>query len=439
MIELFSILIQILVVTVFCYFPKNAYSFIYKKKGDFFQCLETGAIFNIFILLCFSFLFRKHTNELLNIFLIIYFIFNFLFLFKDIFINFNKKIFKFNSLIIFFFLLIFLFSIDLANNLKIGWDAQNYWIVKKQIFTNAGDIFDLKNTPRDDYPYLGSYIWYMYAKLSILTYEYFGRIFYIYLFVLSIFAISQISNLKKIENIILILLIIFLIYKIKLFNGYQEVLIFSLLILMTKNFYIFFKNKNLDENFYLSLTPLVLIMNSVIWIKNEGTIFVMILLGSIFLIKNIRPRVKIFLLLSFIFLVLGKYFLFDYIGLANEIQKGNYEYFGIQNFFDFINLNRIFLVFKYIFFYSLEVLIFPISIIILLILINSDKKNLFILFMLSLLVLSFGFILLAFLLTSFSLEWHLWVALDRIMFQTSGFFVILIPLFYDFLRGKNLN
>jgi len=439
MIELFSILIQILVVTVFCYFPKNAYSFIYRKKGDFFQCLETGAIFNIFILLCLSLFFRKYMNELLNIFLIIYFIFNLLFLVKDNFLNFNKKIFKFNSLIIFFFLLIFLFSVDLANNLKIGWDAQNYWLVKKQIFTNGGDILDLKYTPRDDYPYLGSYLWHMYSKLSFLGYEYFGRIFYIYLFVLSIFAISQINNLKKIENIILILLIIFLIYKINLFNGYQEILNFSLLILMTKKFYIFFKNKNLEKNFYLTLAPLVLIINSVIWIKNEGAVLAMIFLGSIFLLKNIRFHIKIFLLSSFMFLILGKYFLFDYIGLANEIQKGNYEYFRIQNFFDFINLNRIFLVFKYILFYSLEVLIYPISIIILLILINFDKKNSFILFMVSLLVLSSGFILLAFLLTSFPLEWHLWVALDRIMFQTSGFFIILIPLFYDFLKGRNLN
>ena len=218
MIELFSILIQILVITVFCYLPKNLYSLIYKKNGDFFQCLETGAVFNIFILLCLSFFFRKHMNELLNIFLIIYFIFNLLFLVKDNFINFNKKIFKINSLIVIFFLLIFLFSVDLANNLKIGWDAQNIWLIKKQIFTNGGDILDLKYTPRDDYPYFGSYLWYMYSKLSILSYEYFGRIFYIYLFVLSIFAISQINNLKKIENINLIILIIFLIYKINLFN-----------------------------------------------------------------------------------------------------------------------------------------------------------------------------------------------------------------------------
>ena len=326
---------------------------------------------------------------------------------KDNFINFNKKIIKVNSLIVLFFLLIFLFSVDLANNLKIGWDAQNYWIVKKQIFTNGGDILDLKHTPRDDYPYLGSYLWHMYSKLSFLGYEYFGRMFYIYLFILSIFTISQINNLKKIENIIMILLIIFLVYKINLFNGYQEVLNFSLLILMTKQFYVFFKNKYLEKNFYLTLIPLVLVINSLIWIKNEGTVLAMIFLGSIFLLKNVRFHVKIFLLSSFMFLILGKYFLFDYIGLANEIQKGNYEYFRIQNFFDFINLNRIFLVFKYILFYSLEVLIYPISIIILLILINFDKKNPFILFMVSLLILSLGFILLAFLLTSFPLEWHL--------------------------------
>ena len=46
----------------------------------------------------------------------------------------------------------------------------------------------------------------------------------------------------------MILLIIFLVYKINLFNGYQEVLNFSLLILMTKNF-MFFKNKYLEKIF----------------------------------------------------------------------------------------------------------------------------------------------------------------------------------------------
>ena len=83
----------------------------------------------------------------------------------------------------------------------------------------------------------------------------------------------------------------------------------------------FFKNKYLEKNFYLTLIPLVLVINSLIWIKNEGTVLAMIFLGSIFLLKNVRFHVKIFLLSSFMFLILGKYFLFDYIGLANELQK----------------------------------------------------------------------------------------------------------------------
>ena len=73
---------------------------------------------------------------------------------------------------------------------------------------------------------------------------------------------------------------------------------------MTKKFYIFFKDKNFEKNFYLTLTPLVLIINSVIWIKNEGTVLAMIFLGSIFLLKNIRFHIKIFLLSSFMFSIL---------------------------------------------------------------------------------------------------------------------------------------
>tara|TARA_A100001015_G_C14891341_1_gene672541 strand:- start:907 stop:1059 length:153 start_codon:yes stop_codon:yes gene_type:complete len=45
----------------------------------------------------------------------------------------------------------------------------------------------------------------------------------------------------------------------------------------------------------------------------------------------------------------------------------------------------------------------------------------------------------AFLLSSFPLEWVLWTALDRIMFETSGLFIILFPLSYELLKKKNFK
>ena len=89
MIELFSILIQILVVTVFCYFLKMCIPSSTKKK-EIFSMFGNRSNLQYFYFAMFV-IFLKQTNELLNFFLIIYFVFNLLFLVKDNFINFNKK------------------------------------------------------------------------------------------------------------------------------------------------------------------------------------------------------------------------------------------------------------------------------------------------------------------------------------------------------------
>ena len=65
-----------------------------------------------------------------------------------------------------------------------------------------------------------------------------------------------------------------------------------------------------------------------------------------------------------------------------------------------------------------------------------DKKNIFILPFSFMFIFGFGFFMSAFLFTSFPLKCVLWVSLDRVMFETSGLYVILVPLFYDFLKRK---
>jgi hypothetical protein len=437
MIEIISILTHFFVIMTFCYAPNFACSLLKGQKNpDIINRLEIGLIINLFLLLILSFILRSGSN-VIYYFLIIIFLINFLFLLKDLFVSYQLKNLEINFVFLLLFFLFFIFSIDLSNNLKLGWDAQNYWLAKKLVFTNGGDFFDLKNTPRDDYPYLGSFVWHIYSKFSLLGYEYFGRLFYLFLFLLSIFSIASIIKAKAFEKIILIFILIFLIYKVELFNGYQEILNFSLLILLTKISYEIFTGKLPIKKFDNKFIYLFILINSIIWIKSESTVLIVIFLLSIFLIQEMNIKIKFMMTLVFIILLLNKYYIFSFINLSHEIQKGNYEYFQISNFFDFVNFPRAILITKYIFFYSLDNIIFPTAMICLLIMKNYDKKNIFFLPFLSMFILGLGFFMFAFLLTSFPLKWVLWVAMDRIIFETSGLYVILVPLFYDFLNRKN--
>ena len=438
MIETLSIILHLLVITIFCYAPNFVCSLIKSKKNlDIINRLEIGLIFNLFILLIFSFILRSGSNFIYYL-LILVFLVNLTFLLKNLLANYKSKVLKINLIFLLFIFLFFIFSIDLSNNLKIGWDAQNYWLIKKLVFTNGGDFFDLKNTPRDDYPYLGSFIWHIYSKFSFLGYEYFGRLFYLYLFLLSIFSIVSIIKIQVFEKIILIFILIFLIYKVELFNGYQEILNFSLLIFLTKIFYEILTEKLPIKKFNNKFIYLFILINSIIWIKSESTVLIIIFLIPIFLLEEINLKIKIMMISVFVILLLNKYYIFSFIDLSHEIQKGNYEYFQISNFFDFVNFPRLMLIAKYIFYYSLDNIIFPIAMISLFVMKKYDKKNKLILPFLFMFILGLGFFILAFLLTSFPLKWVLWVALDRIIFETSGLYIILIPLFYDFLKRKKI-
>ena len=438
MIETLSIILHLLVITIFCYAPNFVCSLIKSKKNlDIINRLEIGLIFNLFILLIFSFILRSGSNFIYYL-LTLVFLVNLTFLLKDLLANYKSKVLKINLIFLLFIFLFFIFSIDLSNNLKIGWDAQNYWLIKKLVFTNGGDFFDLKNTPRDDYPYLGSFIWHIYSKFSFLGYEYFGRLFYLYLFLLSIFSIVSIIKTQVFEKIILIFILVFLIYKVELFNGYQEILNFSLLIFLTKILYEILTEKLPIKKFNNKFIYLFILINSIIWIKSESTFLVIIFLFSLIIIKEINIKIKILMTLVFIFLILNKFYIFSFIDLSHEIQKGNYEYFQISNFFDFVNFPRAILITKYIFIYSFDNIILPITMVCLLIMIKYDKKNIFILPFSLMFILGFGFFMAAFLLTSFPLEWLLWVSLNRIIFETNGLYVILVPLFYDFLKSNKI-
>ena len=74
----------------------------------------------------------------------------------NIFYFFRKK--KYNSLInVNFFFIITLgiiFSVLIAYNMKLGWDAQNIWINKYLVFDLGGNINNMDLSPRPEYHFM---------------------------------------------------------------------------------------------------------------------------------------------------------------------------------------------------------------------------------------------------------------------------------------------
>jgi hypothetical protein len=429
MIEIFYILLHLLIITIFCYPSKYLINFFNKEKTNLIEKLEIGIVFNIFLLLIASFLLRKNSNIILY-FLFFFFLLNLFFFIKDSFNFFKIKKIVVNKEFIILFLLVFIFSINLSNNLKIGWDAQNYWLLKKLVFANNGDIFDLQFTPMKSYPYLGSFLWFFYSKVSFAGYEYFGRIFYIFLFLVSIFSVLGISRLDFTKNLLLTIASVFLIYNLNLFNGYQEVLIFSLTLILTKTFYKYLNSSEKNNSSHNYFYFIAIIILNILFIKNDALVIIFIFLLSLLLIK-IKTMDKIKFLFIIFFILFFKYILFGYINLNNYLQEDNYQNLSIVKLLDFFNTERIFLILKYLFFAFLDNPLFLIGGLFLTILFKNYKNNKFYLFLLLSYLFSVLFIFMAFFLTSLPIEFHLKTAVSRVLFECSGFFLILIPLFFN--------
>ena len=430
MTEIFFIFLHLLVITIFCYPSKWVILFFNDNKNiNLIEKLEKGIVINIFFLLIISFFLRKNSNVIFY-FCLFFFLINLFSIIKDYFELSKLKKFILNKEFVILFVLTFIFSINLSNNLKLGWDAQNYWLIKKLVFTNNGDIFDLQYTPMKSYPYLGSFLWFFYTKFSITGYEYFGRIFYIFLFLVSIFSVFSISKLNFIKNFLLTIATVFLIYNSSLFNGYQEILIFSLTAILVKTIYKYFNYFDKDYTFNNYYYFIGIIFLNILFIKNDALIIIFIFLLSLLLVKiKISEKFKFLCIIIFIYLL--KYNFFNYINLNNYLQEDNYQNISIIKLLDFFNLERILLIIKYLFFASLDNPIFFVVGFFLIIMFKNNKNNIFFSFLLLSYLFSVSFIFAAFFLTSLPLEFHLKTAASRLLFEVSGFFLILIPLFFN--------
>jgi len=413
--EIILIFLQIVFIAIFF---SNTFLQLNKKitinSLGFFEktSMNLILILNIFLLLSFI-------NVDLKILYFIFFVINFsIFIFNKIK---NITIYKLN---IYFLLLIFftfLISIDLANNLYLGWDAKFFWYLKSLNFYENQSFENLKNIPAFDYPHFGSYLWHLFWKYPFNVYEYHGRIFYVFIYTFSIFLLFENLEINVLKKIILILITILITYSYNInFSGNQEILVFSLIIVATKySFYLFYNEKKINR--FEIILIILGASNLLAWIKNEALFFSLILIFSLLLTAKLKNNEKIIFILGSLLIIILKSLIF----WKFQTVLSSFEF---QNTFGEINLinilNKIKVIIFYLTVYIIQIPIYLILAPVIFFIFFNFKIDNVKLYIFYFALLNFLFIIIAFLFAMQDVEWQARVGMKRVLFETSGFYLI---------------
>ncbi len=397
--------------TIFSIFNiKSEKIFKYKNKNIFYIISFNLIIF--FNITLFSSFFRMSINMMFYFLVIIFLlsIKNFLHQLKN------------NYYLLFVFINLALF-LKISVDPSLGWDGVTNWYPKAYNFMEGGDFYDLINYNKPTYPHLGTFIWAIFWNYSFLDYEYFGRYIYVFTYLASIFFL--ISYKKKIDfkNILIIIFLLIITYDLSLFKGYQEFLIFGFINIFVVLFF------NEKDNFNLSYITL-LIVNILIWIKDEGLIYSLpILILYLLRNKNLFTRENFYFITIFSLIIIFKIFMMNKITYSSElggfsIEQVINEIFNFDTIFlDILIIGKHFLIsfFKYpIWIFLFIFLLFPSQNVKNLKIYKSSKYILFFCLIVNFLIFHIQDIVF--------LEWHLSTALDRLNMMLSGYFIYFIYL-----------
>ena len=435
MIELLSIFFSLLILFCFSLFPLkinlNNKNFFFDKY-TIFDLLFLNLTINAFLFLLISFTKLDYSKYfLLIVFTSIFFnLYNFIKI-KNYF-NFIKE-----KKFIFFLLINLIIAIYLIGNPILAWDGLENWYFKAQNFFYNYNFFDLKELKGNNnyYPHLGTFIWGFFWKNSLIEYEYLGRLFFIYIYLLSIFLVCELLNKSIQIKIIILSLIIFLTFDDFLFRGYQEILLFSFFIFLSKNFYIYLNNKKT-----VNLLVCFLCINLIPWIKHEGFLFSLIFTFSILLIiKNLSKRFEVFafVFLTWISIIFKNFIFYKYLDLNFFHGGGTEIIFEFNSFIEFILIfSKGFLIsiIKYKLWIFIFIAIYFLSKTKIL---NIHEKifqkflkiNLILFFML-LVGIYYNF----YINSGINFNWWIATTLDRLIYSISGIFVILTILATNYVK-----
>ena len=422
MIEIKFIIFHLLLFLIIFSYPINKFNF-YKlelnNETNLYFCYSLNIIIHLNIYLFISFL-PINIKYFYYLELILFFIFIIFYRFE--YLNQIKKInYDHLKYFLFFIVLNLIFFINIAEEAKLAWDGLAHWIFKARIFFDGGNYFDFKNNiPFSYYPHLGSFIWGYFWKNSFLNLEYFGRLIFPLIYLFSIFTISSTFKIQT-GYLFKILLSIFLItisLDFYLFGGYQEYLLFFLFIILglicLENFQT--KNRMISSIF------IILILNLIIWTKQEG-FFYSIIFGVTLCVFNYKNKKIAFLfLISLIFLTTAHIYIKSFVIDANMFNE-KFLNEGIKNYLNFkVLLSDLILIFKHLIISSFH---YPIILFVtlLMFLFIIKEKNARDYFFISIFILNLLFIISIYLQTTMDLESLLPVTIDRILLQSSGFYL----------------
>ena len=424
MIEIFSVLFNFFFLSILFLFPSFflVNKFYILRKLNFFDLLSVNIIFQFTIYLFLSF-FYSNVSTLIALFFIFSLISLFIFLYRNKNIKINKRLLL--SILLFTIIVLCNFF-SIANNFKLQWDAIAHWFWKTQNFYQNGNLTELSHLPYPFYPHLGTYLWANFWKLSLLNHEYLGRLYYSYIYIVSIFAVLQ--PIKSKYFFILISSLCYLIFDSYVLGGYQDFLVFFFITFVGRLFFLL-KEKKVNNSYFLLF--FLLAINLLIWSKQEGVIYSVILfLTYIFTFKTtLKNKVLSVLFLSLIF------FFYFYL---NFLFKGSNFFHEpiINSFYKFKNfkifIDSFFLISLHLFKSLIQHPATIISTLLLLLLLFTKKLN----------YLSINHILLFFALniiliyaifyhSQFPVESILGPVLGRLILQTSGFYLVSFVYFFN--------
>ena len=121
----------------------------------------------------------------------------------------------------------------------------------------------------------------LFSNLNINNHEYYGRLFYLFLYIFGLFLITKKTVKNKNYDLIILTILIIITYKYRYFSGLQEILIFSNLIFISLIIYDYILEKRFTYLIIISL-----ILNLILWTKAEGIVYFFIVMGCINLIKK---------------------------------------------------------------------------------------------------------------------------------------------------------
>ena len=292
-------------------------------------------------------------------------------------------------------------------------------------------IQNLQYTRMAEYPHLGGYIWAFFWKNSVLELEYFGRLFYVYLYLVSIFTVFSLLKFKS-EKItfVLIFSIIIITYDPYLFAGYQDYLIFSTFLVSSRFIFTINFNKTIE---YKKMFLILFIMSIAMWFKDEGAFYFLIFGSLLVLLNKVTLRSKI-ALISIIVLVMfiQQYLQKNIIGIYGF----NVEFLGQNTMRQLLDMNLLLMksiaITKHIFIAFIK---YPLWLLVIFALIFYKEKTHLFKYLIYAFVLNIVFIYAVYLHDPGAHEFILSVTLDRVMFQTSGFYILAIIFV---LNKKNL-